>query len=819
MTELTVNADPLHILIIEDDENDTLLFVDHLKLSGLDFVWQLVDSEIGLIENLRQTWDIIFSDYTMPGFCGSRALELVREHDPDIPFILVSGTIGEIAAAEAIRSGARDYIMKGDYARLLSVIDRELRETRLRRERRETDQTLRKLSLAVNQIADSIFITDSDGHIEYVNPEFERLTGYSAEEIKGKTPALLRSGHHDRPFYAQLWHCIKQGDNYRGTLINRRKNGELFHEEKVITPLKDESGNITHFVSTGRDITERIQVETERKRLASILEATPDLVAIHAPDGHLRYLNSSGRRLLELGGNATLEGRCLKDIFPEDTAEKLLVDVIPYVRQHRYWTGETVLNFREGESLPVSLVVIAHSGEKGEVEELSIIARDISERHRYEKELRHQATHDALTNLPNRFYLIDYFTQALERARRNNRCIALLFLDLDNFKRINDSLGHATGDRLLQQVALRLIECLRPSDTIVRHGGDEFTVMADDLACVESALIVLRKLQAAFEQPIKLGHHEVYVTFSTGIALYPHDGTGVEDLLRHADTAMYQAKGIGSNQYCFYTPEMNAHGHEYLEMEADLRHALENREFRIYCQPQIDLLTGHMVGAEVLLRWQHPSRGLVSPVEFIPLLETSGLIIPVGEWVVREACRLHRDWCSAGFDALRVSVNVSAAQFRDGNLVEIIGRILREEGMQGNCLELEITENIVMRDPITAAAILDTLHAMGVRTAIDDFGTGYSSLAYLKQFSLNVLKIDQAFVGDLGRDRSDEAIVEASISLAQKLGMETVAEGVETREQLVFLQERGCNMVQGYFLSRPLPFQELVELLPKRWQW
>ncbi|WP_428606839.1 EAL domain-containing protein [Sedimenticola sp.] len=819
MSKLLASPDPLHILLIEDDENDALLFIDHLKFGGLVFDWQLVDSEPGLLAALEKPWDMIFSDYSMPGFGGSRALELVRARDPDIPFIFVSGTIGETAAAEAIRSGAQDYIIKGDYTRLLPIVDRELRDTRLRRERREADQTLRKLSLAVKQAADSIFITDPAGRIEYVNPAFEKLTGYNAEEIKGQTPALLRSGYHDDNFYEKLWGCISRGESYYNTLVNRRKNGELFYEEKVITPLKNNVGDVTHYVSTGRDITARIQAEAERKRLASILEATPDLVAIHEPDGRLRYLNSAGRHLLDLKSDDVLEGRCLKDIFPEDTAEKLLVDVIPYVREHRYWKGETVLTVVENRSLPVSLVVIAHQDEKGELEDLSIIARDISERHRYEKELRHRATHDALTNLPNRFFLIDYFQSALERARRNNRCIALLFLDLDNFKRINDNLGHASGDRLLQQVASRLTQCLRPSDTIVRHGGDEFTIMADDLAYVDNALIVLRKLHDAFEQPIKLGHHEVYVTFSTGIALYPNDGDSVEDLLRHADTAMYQAKASGSNQYCFYTPEMNARGHEYLEMEADLRHALDQQAFHLYCQPQINLQDGQMVGAEVLLRWQHPSHGLISPAEFIPLLESSGLIIPVGEWVLREACRIHRSWCEAGFDKLRISVNVSAAQFSDGNLMKKIGQILHEEAMPGNCLELEITENVVMRDPVNAAATLDALHAMGVRTAIDDFGTGYSSLAYLKQFPLNVLKIDQTFVGDLGRDRSDEAIVEASISLAQKLGLETVAEGVETREQLAFLQTRGCNMVQGYFLSRPLSCDVFAELLPKRWQW
>ncbi len=810
---------PLRLLIIEDDENDALLLVDHIKAGGLLFEWECVETGASLRAALQKPWDIILSDYSMPSFSGSRALAMVREQDPDIPFIFVSGTIGEEAAVAAMKSGAHDYVMKGQYARLLPSIDRELREARNRRESRQNQQMLRKLSLAVTQAADSILITDPQGVIEYVNPSFERLTGYSAEEMKGLTPAILRSGHHSDDFYQNLWHTINRGAVYHETMVNRRKNGELFYEEKVITPLKDAQGSISHFVSTGRDITARVQAEMERNRLSAVLEATPDLVAIHEPDGRLRYLNSSGRRLLNFEAGEVLEGRCLKDIFPEELVEQLQVDVIPYVREHRYWAGEAVLRVLNERRMPVSLVVIAHQNEGGEVEHLSIIARDISERYRYEEELQHQATHDALTSLPNRFFLVEHFSSALERARRHGRCIAVLFLDLDNFKRINDNLGHTLGDLLLQRVATRLTACLRPSDTVVRHGGDEFTIVADDLAGADGVLAVLRKLHAAFERPVTIGQHEVYVTFSTGIALYPHDGSRCEDLLRHADTAMYQAKASGSNQYRFYASEMNAHGHEYLAMEADLRRALEHEQFLLHCQPQIDLGAGHMVGAEVLLRWLHPLKGLIPPTEFIPLLENTGLIIPVGEWVLREACRWHRAWRDAGHPGLRISVNVSASQFSDSDLLGKIRRAVRDEGMEYGCLELEITENIVMQDPASAAQILSALHAMGVRTAVDDFGTGYSSLAYLKQFPLNVLKIDQVFVAGLGKDRSDEAIVEASISLAQKLGLETVAEGVETREQLEFLARQGCDMVQGYYLSKPLPRAGFAELLPKVWEW
>lgn len=813
------NVKSLRALIVEDEENDALLLADHLQLSGVSLDWHRVDTEQDMIAALQEPWDIVFSDFSMPYFSGARALEILRQYEPDIPLIFVSGTIGEDSAVEAMKSGAQDYVMKGNLVRLQPAVDRELREARQRRERRKAEQTLRKLSLVVKQAADSVFITDPDGRIEYVNPAFEKLTGYSEDEVRGKTPAILRSGKHDNACFQQLWDTINRGEIFMGSMINRRKNGELFHEEKVITPLKDEQGQVTHFVSTGRDITARVQAEEARNQLAAILESTPDLVAILDPSGSLRYLNGAGRRLLGLQPEENVEGYGLQDMFPEPMAQQLSVDVIPAVHREGSWTGETNLRVAGVGEMPVSQVVLAHHDAQGGVEYLSTIARDISERKHFESELQHQATHDSLTDLPNRYFLIDRFRSVLSHARRHGSCAAVLFLDLDNFKRVNDSLGHAAGDGLLTQVARRLRKCLRPNDTVARHGGDEFTIVIGDLIHPENTLVVLKKLRAEFERPVVVGSQEIYVTFSTGIALYPHDGEQVEDLLRHADAAMYQAKSSGSNQYRFYAPAMNARGHELLNLEADLRHAQEHDEFLLHYQPQVDLHTGRTVGVEGLIRWQHPTRGLVSPVDFIPLLENSGLIIPVGEWVLRKACVLHRIWRNAGLHGYRISINVSAAQFCDGDLLNKVRRALLEEDMPAQSLELEITENIVMQDPEGAAETLQALHALGVRTAIDDFGTGYSSLAYLKRFPLDVLKIDRTFVRDLERDSGDAAIVEASISLAQKLGLEVIAEGVETVEQLEFLRDRGCDLIQGYCLSRPVPKAELMDLLPRQWQW
>lgn len=814
MTQTDGRPTPLRLLIIEDVEDDALLLVDYLQSSGLAALdWQRVDTEQAMREAMRQCWDIVISDYTMPHFSGARALQILREYDPDTPFIFVSGTIGEQAAVEAIKVGAQDYVMKDELARLPHTIDRELHEVVLRRERRAADETLRKLSLVVKQTIDSVFITDPDGRIEYVNPAFEKLTGYRHQEAIGQTPALLYSDYNDPQLYKNVWQILKAGKTFRGTMVARPKNAELFHEEKVITPLTNEQGHITHYVSIGRDITERIKAEETHARLTAILEATPDPVSIIEPDGSLWYINNAGRRLLDLPAEENLEGRRLEGTFPASLARQFTDHIFPAAQRDGIWSGEIMLPLANGEVMPISQVVLGHHDTDGNIKYLSTIGRDITERKRFEAELQHHATHDRLTGLSNRFYLEERFRDALEHARRCDRHVGVLFLDLDNFKRVNDSLGHAAGDTLLQRVAQRLTNCLRPTDIIARHGGDEFAIIIGDLERVDDVLTVLGKLQAEFDRPILIENHQIYVTFSIGIALYPQDGREIENLLRHADTAMCKAKVAGTGQYQFYAADMNARGHELLTLEAELRYAVKHHEFVLHYQPQLDLNTGRICGAEALIRWQHPVRGLVSPGDFIPLLENSGLIITVGEWVLREACRMHRRCREAGWDKLRISINVSAVQFNDAELVNKIRAALREEAMPPQLLELEITENILMGDPVRSTDTLKELRGLGIRIAIDDFGTGYCSLAYLKQFPLNVLKIDQTFVRDIATDPKDAAIVESGIFLARKLGLEVTAEGVETREQLDLLQKHGCDLAQGYHLSRPLPEAGLLDFL------
>ena len=439
--------------------------------------------------------------------------------------------------------------------------------------------------------------------------------------------------------------------------------------------------------------------------------------------------------------------------------------------------------------------------------------RDITEQKRAEEQIRHMAHYDALTELPNRMLLYDRIGQAIAQAQRNQEVLAVLFIDLDRFKTVNDSLGHAVGDRLLKSVAGLLESCTRGSDTIARIGGDEFVVLLGGLKEPEDARHVAQKVVDVLSEPVMIDGHELKVTPSVGICAYPHDGEDVETLMRNADTAMYYAKQMGRNNYQFFTQAMTDAAQQRLVMENDLRHAIGRGEFMLHYQPQLDLKSGAIIGFEALLRWRHPQRGMVSPSEFIAAAEETGLIGPLGEWVLRQACSDARAWRESGYPDLQIAVNCSAHQFQREGFVETVDQVLRGTGLPASCLELEITESVMVQRSEDVIARFSALDAMGVRIAIDDFGTGYSSLSYLKRFAIHRLKIDQSFVRDISSDPDDAAIVSAIIAIAHSLGLKVLAEGVETAEQLAFLRSLGCDGAQGYYFSRPVPAGEFMRLL------
>ena len=427
-------------------------------------------------------------------------------------------------------------------------------------------------------------------------------------------------------------------------------------------------------------------------------------------------------------------------------------------------------------------------------------------------QLQHMATHDVMTGLPNRVLLADRLEQAIAQAERSTRPFAVLMVDLDRFKSINDSLGHEAGDELLRQVAQRLRSSLRKTDTLARIGGDEFVVVLSGITGPHDVETVLANVLESVRRPIELASIEVQTSPSIGVSLYPHDGTDPQTLLKHADAAMYHAKKMGRNTFQFFAPDMNAFTRERLELECALRNAVCRREFVLHYQPKVSFENGHIVSVEALVRWNHPQRGLLSPAEFIPLAEETGLILPMGVWVLKEACRQLQEWHAAGLTHLRMAVNLSAQQFREKNLLEVVRAALADARVEPRFLELELTETAVMQDAGHSAAVLRSLSDLGVRISVDDFGTGYSSLSYLQRFPLNKVKIDRSFVREIVRSRGDSEIVRAIVSLAHSLRLVVIAEGVETAEQLDFLQRIGCDQYQGYFCSPPVPAAALAEL-------
>jgi len=554
----------------------------------------------------------------------------------------------------------------------------------------QIESQMRIISTALEQTTDVIMVTDVAGTIEYVNPSFEAITGYSQAEALGKNPRIINSGKQEQDFYEKMWATLLKGENFSDVFINARKDGSIYYEEKTITPVRTDSKEITHFISTGKDISERMRTQ---------------------------------------------------------------------------------------------------------------------------ERLHYMAHHDALTKLPNRTLFLDRLHQAMARAHWHNRLIAVIFMDLDQFKEINDNFGHDCGDQLLIQLTQRLSSSLRSGDTIARFGGDEFSILLDDIASEQDVSVLAKKILDTLATPFKIHGHELLVTASIGVSIFPSDGSDSETLLRNADVAMYRAKHLGRNNYQFYSNEMSARAFERLSLENSLRHALKRQEFFLLYQPQVDSRSGDIISVEALLRWQHPELGVVSPNDFVPLLEETGLIVSVGDWALKTACKQAVQWHQSGFESLRMCVNLSSRQFNNPDFIQSFHRIIRDTEIKPELLELELTESMLMRNASKTISALNTLSHHGIQIAIDDFGTGYSSLNYLRRFPISTLKIDRSFVRDVIEDADDAAIASAIIVMAQSLNLNVVAEGVETKEQLNFLSERQCYEIQGNYFSAAIPASEIATLL------
>jgi diguanylate cyclase (GGDEF)-like protein/PAS domain S-box-containing protein len=801
---------------------------------------------------------------------------------------------------------------------------------------------------ALGGMSNAVVITDLSGTIVWVNSAFERLTGYTAVELVGQSTRVLKSSQNSRAIYEEMWRTILEGKTWRGELINRRKDGSLYHEEMTITPVQDGKGEITHYIASKLDVSERKRDEaklvllTERLSLATGVarlgvwewdlasnaftwDATmfeiygfrpvnpmpyekwsaavypKDLPAVEASlrkmideksqgfaeyrillaDGVVKNVSAVGRvvldehakvsRVLGIAQDITERKEAEESLFVEKERAQVTLNSIgdavactdnlgnitflnlaaekmtgwpsqeaagrPMAEVLRILDASTrkttpdpmemalgqartmhlpsncILIRRDGFEIPIEDSVAPIHDREGQAIGAVIVFRDVSAARAMALQMAHSAEHDFLTGLPNRMLLNDRVSQAIAFAPRHMKKVAVLFLDLDGFKHINDSLGHPIGDKLLQSVAKRLVDCVRGSDTVSRQGGDEFVVLLSEVEQPEDIARTARRMLQAVAEPHTIGQHELHVDTSIGVSIYPDDGSEAETLIKNADTAMYQAKETGRQSFQFFKPAMNVRAVERQSIEESLRRASERQEFTLHYQPKINLRTGKISGAEALIRWTHPTRGPVSPARFIPIAEDCGLILPIGRWVLREACKQARAWVDAGLPLATMAVNISAMEFRNEKFLEGVFSVLKETRLDPRSLELELTESVLMKHAESSEAILKTLRARGVQVAVDDFGTGYSSLSYLSKFPIDALKIDQSFVRQLTTARDETTIVTAVISMGRSLNLRVIAEGVETEEELRFLQAHQCDEAQGFYIGRPVVPEEFARLL------
>lgn len=664
---------------------------------------------------------------------------------------------------------------------------------------------------ALEAAANSIVITDIDGIIVWANTAFTQITGYSLLEALGQNPRFLKSNVHPPEFYKNLWDTILARKVWHGDMVNRKKDGTLYNEEMTITPVYFEPEQTLYFIAVKQDVTQK-RLDEEQMRLASkVFENTLEGVLVTDPKGNIVYTNQAFQ---EITGYSTEEvmGKNPKVLSSGKHDQKFYQEMWQSLLKKGEWQGEIWNRRKTGEIYPEWLTLSAIKDNDGKTVQYAAILSDLTSRKQNEERIKHLAYHDALTDLPNRYLFLDRLTLALAHAARHESTLAVLFLDLDRFKDVNDTLGHAAGDHLLQEVARRLRKCIRDEDTVARMGGDEFTLLLPEVS-IDKAKDVARRILKVFEQPFILEDKELLITPSIGIATASDKSMDAQTILRHADLAMYKAKESGKNRYWLYQADMSLIAQNRLTLEQRLRKALEREEFVLYYQPQVDVVSGKLLGMEALLRWKHPEAGIIPPMKFIPIAEETGLILPIGEWVLRTAIAQNVAWQKKGLSHLRIAVNLSGRQLLQEDLVERVKTILEEEHMDGKWLELEITESVAMQDIELTTRVLSEFKKMNVHIAIDDFGIGYSSLGYLKQFPIDTLKVDQSFIRDSLHNAENGTIVSTIIGLARDLNFLAIAEGVETEAQFEFLKEQACAGIQGYLISRPLPATEMTTLL------
>jgi diguanylate cyclase (GGDEF)-like protein/PAS domain S-box-containing protein len=675
------------------------------------------------------------------------------------------------------------------------------------------DDIERRLSGIMDTVEDAIVSTDDKGSIQGFNRAAEALFGYAAREVIGRSITLLMPKEDAAEHLRRLERYLDSGDLNKHSIRDARG----LRRDGTSMPLRvslgeSRAGGRRLFTAVIRDLSERKALHSRLTMAEKVLESTSEGIMLTNPAGAILWVNAGFTRISGYASDEVLgkNSNLLKSGLQGAT---FYTAMWAELGARGEWSGEIWNRRKDGEAFPEWLTIKAIFDEQGQLDRYVGVFSDISKHKRAEETIRHLTYYDPVTRLPNRYLFQDRIGQALERARRTDRKVALVLVSLDRFKTVNETLGHQVGDALLREVAQRLSNSVRAEDTVSRLRGDTFCCVLTELVHGHDANPVINRILDCFGQPFLVSGHELFVTTSLGIALFPLDGTEIDDLIQKAETAMNRSKERSENVYHFYTPEMNANSMERLRLETDLRKGIGRGELVLYYQPKVEAGSGKLVGAEALVRWRHPEYGMVPPARFIPIAEDTGLILPVGAQVLRDACHQVKLWRAQGLAPVKVAVNLSAHQFRQPDLVESIARILEEAEVPAELIELELTESAVMRNADAAVQTLIKLHNTGLSIAIDDFGTGYSSLSYLKKFPLDRLKIDRSFVQDLGTNQAGEEIVGAIIAMAHSLKMSVIAEGVETTQQLDMLRDLHCDEIQGFYFSRPVPAEDFGEII------
>lgn len=764
----------------------------------------------------------VLLDLALPDGQGIEVFEQMRAAAPDALIMILSTESDEDIARQAVQQGAQDYFTK---ARIdVHWFPRALRYAI---ERKTALNALRTSEARFRAMSDAsplgIFVSDAQGECVYTNAAYQQISGMTLQQTLGNNWSMAIHPE-DRERVLGEWRVAAHGEAHFKSEFRFLQGDDRVVWTRVNSAVMADADKLFGLVQTVEDISERKATEdalfAEQERAQVTLNSIGDAVVTTDLLGNVTFVNLVAEAMTGWP-RETAMGRPLAEVFNIIDGKTRAVTLNPALRAiaENRTVGlamDSVLIRRDGAETAIEDSAAPIHNRDGQVTGAVLVFHDVSESREMALKMAHLAQHDFLTGLPNRMLLTERLARAIGLANRHQKQVALLFLDLDDFKHVNDSLGHAIGDLLLQSIAERLKAGVRVTDTVCRQGGDEFVILLAEIEQPQDAGRVADTLLNSLALPHMINGQELHATVSIGISVYPNDGIDLDAVLQNADTAMFHAKSCGRNNYQFFRADMNTRAVRRQFVESSLRRALKQDEFLLHYQPQIDLASRRMIGVEALIRWRDPELGLVYPAQFVPIAEECGLIVPVGRWVLREACRQTQAWLDAGLDAVPVAVNISALEFRHQGFLEGVALILKETGLAPRFLELELTESILMHDAEASALVLLGLKAMGVKLALDDFGTGYSSLSYLKRFPIDTLKIDQSFVHDISSDTGSATIVAAVIGMGKNLKQRVIAEGVETENQLDYLLARQCDEGQGFLFSHPLSAEGFARLLANR---